>query len=56
MDLRVRSDRIMFTRTGLINLLLSKSDDVSNPIANHLDAVCDVSSKYTRDPCTPGHL
>ena len=56
MDVRVFSDRTLFTRTSLINLLLSKSDDVSNTIANHPDAICDVSSMYTSDPYIPGNL
>ena len=56
MDVRLRTDRVPFTPTSLINLLLSKSDDVSDTIANHPDAICDVSSMYTRDPCIPRNL
>lgn len=56
MDVCVPTDMTLFTHTSLINLLLSKSDDVSNAIANHLDAIGDVSSMYTRDAYIPGNL
>lgn len=52
----MRTDRTLFTRTSLINLPLSKSDDISNAIANYPDAICDVPSMYTRDPYIQGHL
>lgn len=52
----MRTDRTLFTPTSLINLPLSKSDDVSNAIANYLNAICDVSSMYTRDPYIQGRL